>query len=106
MQLVTDKKTIDAGDMSANITGTTIDISMIEHVAHQIIWSGTSPVGTITIQGSLDSSNFSTISTTAVAANTGSVLTNIPSVGYPYIRATYTATSGVGTLNITVSGKC
>lgn len=57
--------------------------------------SATSPVGTLSIQGSNDGTNFADITSVAVSANSTKVL-SISDVSFVNIRVVYTYTSGTG----------
>lgn len=98
------KNMIPSGDMSANITGSWIDISNTLGYCIQASWSG-SPVGNIIIQGSLDQSVTKDISTTAAGGGAGQVFSNNDGIHYPWVRVIYTFTSGSGTLVANISGK-
>lgn len=86
-----------------------IDVSDCTFVAFQTIWAGTTPSGTVTIEGSLNGTTWSTFgasSTTVGTANTGSGLVNFSPLGMPFIRVTYTHTSGtITSLQVLVSTK-
>lgn len=97
---------VAAGDMSADITQSpSTFVGEVEHVAVHAVWTGTSPVGNLIVQGSNDNTNFTQISTDAVSGNSGSIMKNMPSVGYVFLRVFYDVTSGTGTLNVRISGK-
>lgn len=101
-------KVIDAGDMSGNITSSSLDVREVIRLCIQASWSGTAPVGTLHVQGSNDNINFNDdpeISPSAISGNTGSALVKINNCSYPYLRLSYTFTSGVGSLTGIVSGK-
>lgn len=88
----------------------------------QLTWaSGSTPVGTFTLQGSNDSGdaspgqgtvqpiNFTTISgsSQAISGNTGSILYDVPQCSYRWVRLVYTSNSGTATVtaaNINVKG--
>lgn len=109
-----------AADMSVDIVGPITAIQMTDNIAYQFIFTG-APVGTFNIQVSLDyepgrSPNSEpanaghwdnlTITPAMVAAGTdGSIFADLNQLGSAYIRATYTATSGTGSLDIWVTGK-
>lgn len=92
--------------MGADVTSTVKDISECTCVAVQGVWSaGSSPVGNMILQASLDDVTYSDISTLAVSGNSGSNLFNVDNPGYRYLRLFYDRTSGSGTLNVRISGK-
>jgi hypothetical protein len=94
-------------------------------MSYGISWSGTSPVGTISVQVSNDYSvgangkqsnagtwntitfnqNGSAVSSFAVSGNTGNGFLDIDQMGAYAIRLIYVATSGVGQLQVTYNGK-
>ena len=108
------------GDMSqATITSSVTIIQNLSMVSYSVSWSGTSPVGTISVQVSNDYSinmagvvsnpgtwNTLVLSTApAVSGNTGNGLIDITQTAAFAIRLVYTKTSGVGSLQATVTGK-
>lgn len=100
-------KTLDAADMSSNITGDVINIQNVKGYAVQFIWTGASPVGELDIEASNDGETFTSIldSTLEVAANSGDYLVNVENALYGYIRVVYTSTSGSGDLTCFVNGQ-
>lgn len=115
-------QTINAGDMSqASITSSVTSIQYLDNICIELIWSGTSPIGTIAIQGSLnhaqDAQGNVTVAgtwvpmviggspTQAVSGNSGSMLFDLSQLSFPYIRIVYTKTSGIGTLDGYIGGK-
>lgn len=117
---------ITSGDMSAvSITSTPTILQSLTRVSYEATWSGTSPVGTLSVQVSNDYSlhqdgtvnnagnwvslvlNVSgTPSTTvSVSGNTGSDFIDVDGTAAYAVRLIYTKGSGVGTLNATVNGK-
>jgi hypothetical protein len=114
------------GDMSANITSTPTIISNLSRLSYGISWSGTSPVGTLSVQASNDyalnpdgrtaanagtwntltfMSGGSAVQSIAVSGNTGNGFIDIGPCGAYALRLVYTKTSGTGTLQATVVGK-
>ena len=94
-------------------------------ISYSYSWSGTSPVGAISVQVSNDYSidaqgrvsnsgtwntvffmdtNGNIVTSFSVTGNTGSGLLDIETSAYA-IRTLYTRTSGTGTLQATVNGK-
>lgn len=105
-------KIVTAGDMSADITSMTVDISRLDNVAIQLNWSAaTDPVGSFELLQSVDNINFvagvSSIDSLNLTAtgSTGSKLYSASGVCAPYIQVMYDRTSGDGALDIWVSGK-
>lgn len=100
---------IKDGNMSGNITSSIADVSGADYGVIDIVWAGTSPVGTITVEGRAgDNAPFATLdfgSSIAISGNTGShrlILTQIP---FTHIRINYNFTSGTGTLNAYIVTK-
>ena len=91
---------ITAGDLSANIIGSAVDVSSADRLSFQCNWTGTSPVSAIKLQCSNDGSNWHDISgaTVSVSGNTGAGMVQSVSVAFRYVRMLSTFTSGTGTL--------
>lgn len=103
---ITNKLIVTSGDMSGNISSGAQDISSLSNYAVQYTWSGTSPVGAVSVQISNDGVNFDNLSApVAVSGNSGTKVIKDSESGYKYIRAVYTFTSGVGSLNVILNGK-
>lgn len=116
---------INAQSMASNITSSVTVLESITAVSYQMTWSGTSPVGTVSVQMSDDYSlnvdgtvknagTWSTIyinvngtpaTTAAVSGNTGSGFIDIEKTAAYAIRLIYTAGSGTGTMTATICGK-
>jgi len=93
--------------------------------SYALVWSGTSPVGTVSIQGSNDFAlnaeggvavagtwntltvnyNGSAVTTIPVTGNTGNGIVDITATGIYAIRLIYTAGSGTGNLTVTMNAK-
>lgn len=107
------------GDMSASITSDVTIIQNVSMISYDISWSGTSPVGDISIQvsntysknadGSVkNAGNWTTLTLsapTAISGNTGVGFIDITELSSYAIRLVYVRTSGTGTLNVMASGK-
>lgn len=107
-RFVFNENIITTGSMASSITSTSYDVSEVNNVAVQAVWSsGSTPVGTTTLEASLDDTNYTEItdSSLAVSGNSGSNFYNIQDPGYRYLRLKYNRTSGSGTLNVKISGK-
>ncbi len=105
---------------TASTTSAVTGIQFMDNIAMQFIWSaGSTPIGTIAIQVSLDYAQDSqgvvtnsgtwtalTISPSlAISGNSGSLYVDLNQLGAPWVRAVYTKTSGTGTLNAYIAGK-
>ena len=111
---------ITNGDMSTNIISEVTIVDNISAISYDISWSGTTPVGTISVQVSntykenanstafLVAGNWSTLplsASTGVSGNTGTGAIDIQITGFSAIRLVYTASSGVGTMQAFVAAK-
>ena len=115
----------NGNSMAGNITSQASITTVMGRLSYQVVWSGTSPVGTVSIQGSndyvlsstgevLNAGNWDTLTveylgspvqSIPVTGNTGSGLIDLTTTGIYATRLVYTATSGVGSLTVTVFGK-
>lgn len=94
-----------AGDMSGDVISKSILLNAIVLVSVQCVWTG-SPVGGLKLQASNDGITWSDVAGSAVSLNgAGDVLYNLPEIGYLYLRAIYTHTSGAGYLQVVANGK-
>jgi hypothetical protein len=110
---------ITDGDMSASITSKPTIIQKLSMIGYDIRWTGTSPIGDLTVQvsntysenadGSVrNSGTWTTLTlsaTTSVASNSGNGYIDIDATGAYAIRLVYTRTSGTGTMNAVICGK-
>lgn len=117
-------KIITAQSMGANITSLPTLLPQLTRGSFQVVWSGTSPVGTITLQGSDDYATTPagpvantgtwtgmdvyvagvTVSTVPVSGNTGSIIIDFET-GVNAVRLFYTYGSGTGTMNAYINCK-
>ncbi len=117
---------ITNGDMSANITSTVTVLGTISGYSYSLTWAGSTPVGTVSVQGSNDfslnadgsvknSGTWNTIyivvnggspsATAPISGNTGNGLIEILKTTVSAVRLIYTAGSGTGTLNAYINGR-
>lgn len=116
---------ITSGDMSGNLTSRVTILERVSMMSYAYSWSGSTPIGTVSVQVSNDYSenpdgsvktagtwnslvlgyNGTQASTIPVTGNTGNGFIDIDSQAGYAIRTIYTAASGTGTLNVTVKGK-
>lgn len=117
-------KAIDAGDLSGDVTGPTTNITFLDNISVQIIFTGT-PTGTFYIQGSnvansggligngpgtndwvtvpvVDETGVVTLSASGAA---GQYLANLFNLGFAYLRVIYDFTSGTGDVDVWINGK-
>lgn len=107
---------VDGGAMTADITSDYLDIRFNYGVALQAVWSGTSPVGNLIVQGTCrdisqdpagTSLNWTNLggTTIAVSGNSGSILYNLEGLFFTAVRVFYDFTSGTGSLDVTANIK-
>ena len=117
----------NTGSMASSITSVPTIIQQLSMINYQAVWSGTTPVGTASIQCSddynlnadgtvqnagtwstipfTDTSSGTTVTSLPVTGNTGSGVFDIPAIGAYALRFVYTATSGTGTLQVKITAK-
>lgn len=104
--LILNSKSIDAQSIGASVNGTPIDISSGHVLSVQFVWSsGSSPVGDLILQGSMDGTDWTAVNTQAISGDSGSYMYSTNSAGFVFARAIYTRTSGSATLTARISLK-
>lgn len=101
-------KVITDGDMSGNLTSEVTNIINLDNIGYLVEWVGSSPEGEITVEVQSGPSGWLPLdfgSTIAVSGNTGNLIINVNQSPFENLRLVYTATSGSGTLNVTLSSK-
>lgn len=110
---------ITNGDMSSNIISAVTVIQNTSMISYDISWTGTAPVGVMSVQvsntytqnadGSVrNAGNWTTLTLTSptnVSGSTGNGFIDVALTGCFAIRLVYTRTSGTGTMNATINGK-
>lgn len=110
---------ITNGSMAGNITSRATIIQKLSMIGYDISWTGTAPVGAMTIQVSntyaenADGSvrvagNWTTLTLSSpapVSGATGNGFIDVDATGAYAIRLVYTRTSGTGTMNATITAK-
>lgn len=124
-----DASPANTGSMGASITGAPTIIQKLSMISYAVAWTGTTPVGTLSVQVSNDfalnangsvktAGTWNSIPLDVDVAGTITVATTIPvsgnsgngfidideQAGYA-IRLVYTRTSGTGTLSATLNAK-
>lgn len=115
---------ISSGSMAASITSQVTILNSLSQFSYEAVWSGTTPVGSLSVQVSndytIDSAgavqnagtwaplvgaiDFASVSATIpVSGNAGTIFANIKIRAYA-VRIVYTRVSGTGTLNATIVG--
>lgn len=104
-----DKQIVSAGNLSGNITSDGLEVKAAIRMSLQVSWTGSSPVGTLKVQGSNDNITFADdpeqASPLAISGSSGQALIKIANTSYNYVRVLYTSTSGSGSLNVNLSAK-
>ena len=109
---------ITAGNMAlTSVTSSPTNIQFLDNVGYEFDWTGSTPIGVITIEVSYSyaqdiNGNVTNTGTwtslglsIAVSGNTGSAVVDLNQLSAPYVRAVYTKTSGTGTLTGYCGGK-
>lgn len=117
---------ITNGSMTGNLISEATILQSISGVSYTLSWSGSTPVGTVSVQGSNDyslnadgtvdnSGTWNTIyisvnggaasATAPITGNTGVGLIEILKTTVYAIRLIYTAGSGTGTINVVINGR-
>ena len=115
----------NSSSMAANIISAPTILQSLTMVNYAFAWSGSSPVGTISVQASNDyavnpngtvanAGNWNTLpldlagtSVTAIpiSGNTGNGMIDLDGLAAYAVRTVYTYTSGTGTLTAVINGK-
>lgn len=116
---------ITNGDMSGNLTSLPTIIQKLSMISYALSWSGSTPVGTVSVQVSNDYAknadgsvanpgtwNTMTVSlagvnvtTIPISGNTGNGFIDIDQSAAYAMRLIYTFGSGTGSLNAVINGK-
>jgi hypothetical protein len=116
---------IAAGDMSANIISTPTILQRLSMVSYDVSWTGSSPVGTLSVQVSNTYSqngdgtvrnpgnwttatlnyNGTQVTTIPVSGSTGNGFIDVDATGAYAMRLIYTFTSGTGTMTAVLASK-
>ncbi len=119
------QQVISSGDMSDDIVSDPTILQSLSKLSYAMSWTGTSPVGTVSVEGSNDYSldangnvlnagtwsvltlqvNGLPTTTVTITGNTGSGIIDITDTAIYALRLIYTAGSGVGSLTAVVTGK-
>jgi len=109
-RLVTGIVLLDAGSMGATISSAPLEIKGYTSASIHFKWIGLSgsAIGEFKIEASPDGITDwkdMGISITGAASDNSNDLVDFQRIGVPYIRLTYTRTSGTGTLTVTGNKK-
>lgn len=94
------------GDMSAASVSSvpqTLDNNACYSI--QAYWTGTAPVGNLSIQASIFGTIYTEIANFSIAGNSASCMLNVERGGYVSVQAIYTKVSGTGSITIDCSAK-
>lgn len=115
----------NGNSMAGNITSLPVVILDLYALSYGLSWTGSSPVGTVSVQGSNDflqnaegavmnvgtwnslvlNYGGSAVTTVPISGNTGNGIIDVVATGIYAIRLIYTATSGTGSLIVTMVAK-
>lgn len=100
-------KSIDAASLTTTQTGSIINTSQSLHIVCQFVWTGgTGTTGNMSLEGSLDGTNFVSLGTSAVSTNSGTSAIALSNTPYPFMRAVWTPSAGTGgTVTAYFAGK-
>jgi hypothetical protein len=96
-----------AGDMSGDLTSSTVTLMGFDNVGIQFIFTGT-PEGTFDVDISLDGTNWTTLPLSPTPEATGAAGNEYVELNQStakYLRCRYTATASTGSLKILISQK-
>lgn len=125
--LISQNSVITNGSMATTQTSAVTPLKGISILSYAYVWSGTSPVGTVTVQVSNDyavSANGlavtnagtwntipfvnaagATVTSFAISGNTGNGFVDVVLTGAYAVRTVYTAGSGVGTIQVIANAR-
>lgn len=91
--------------LASSFTSLSCDTRELKVFAVQAIATGSSILGSVQLQGSLDNVHFGNIGSAITLASGNLVPVELGTSGMPYMRAVFTAASGVGLLTVLIAGK-
>lgn len=99
-------KIVDGGDISSNVISPETQVKNLDQITYEVVWSGTSPVGEVTVETQVkDVWQAIALPTISVSGNSGNHLITINSASHFHkLRLVYTATSGTGSLDVSIIG--
>lgn len=98
---------LSAGDMSGNLVSAVTDIRWLDNIVMYLAFTGT-PEGSFSVEVSPDQVTWYALDLVPAPIATGVAgghRIELNQLSDPYIRASYTATSGTGSLTVTIAGK-
>lgn len=101
MRITQDSLTLSPsnGSLAGDLTSSAQQLESMYGYSVQVVWTG-APVGTLSLQASLNGSDWSTVSgsSTSLSGAADSFLWNFQGAFYHYVRLNYVRTSGTGTI--------
>lgn len=101
-------KLFDQEDISVSATSETTSVINLDKASIILAWTGTAPVGEVVVEarnGDKDAWVPLEIATMAVTGNSGNHRILFLELPFTDIRLQYTATSGTGTMDATITAK-
>lgn len=99
---------ISAGNMAGDLVSSVLPLQFEDNIALQLVWTGT-PTGTLEVQASMDQVTWTAIpfdpAIIQPAGSASACFIDMNQVATPFLRVTYTAGSGSGTLTVKACGK-
>lgn len=96
---------ITGQSLGANFSSSALNVIQADVVSLQLNYTGSSPTGTLVIQGSLDGVNYaaipfqsgsSVVTSLSLPSATSPILVNLTNLNIAYLQVAYTYTSGSG----------
>jgi hypothetical protein len=92
--------------LGSSFSGPALPLKFMWGYCMQAVWTGATAAGTLKLQASNDSVNWSDITgSSTVVSGPGSYIWNAGDAWYPYVQLVFVQSSGTGNLNATVYGK-
>lgn len=91
--------------MVSTFTSPSQQLAFMVNACIQAVFIGT-PMGTLNLQVSNDNVNWTTYTgSSTTVSGAGNFAWLLGDIGFPWVQVVYTASSGTGSLSITVNGK-
>lgn len=98
---------LSAGNMAGNLISDVTDIRWLDNIVVYLTFTG-SPVGGFSVEVSPDQTNWyalAIVPTPTAVGISGNHRIELNQLSDPYIRVTYTRTTGTGSLTVVIAGK-
>lgn len=87
--------------ITTSFNGVPLDLGDMTNYAMQVTFSSNTATGTLSLEGSLDQSTWTTIPDSSQSVTSGAAhMWSVEKAGYRYVRAKWVYTSGSGTMII------